>query len=129
LSKVLLSRELTAPDVENPAIAIGIVAVWRWVSLWSEYYFGSPSLTIAWSLLGLVAFLLGMLFRTPMYRTMGALLVVAAMIRAGVVDPHRAGMWRTTLNLSVIGAVILIAVFFRSAFPARDAENINGDQF
>jgi hypothetical protein len=114
LSKKLLSRELAAPELQNPAIAIGIVTLWRWVSLWSEYHFGPASLTIAWSLLGLVVFVIGVIWNEPMYCRMSWLLVVMAILHAAVVDLHQAGLLRTSLNLAAVGIVMLITVGFRS---------------
>jgi hypothetical protein len=115
LSKRLLTGPATSPYVQNPGMVIGIVTLWRWVSLWSEYHFGGASLTIAWALLGLIVFVIGLLFREPAYRWLGWSLLIVATVRVSIFDSRAAGVLRTALNLAVVGVTMLIAVFFRSA--------------
>jgi hypothetical protein len=114
LSKALLP----SPDLQNLAMTLGIVTLWRWVSLWSAWHFGAASLTIAWALLGLVVFLIGVFFREPMYRWLGWGLLIAATFRVLLVDIHHAG-GAAVLNLAVIGAIMLIAAFSERTSFAR----------
>jgi hypothetical protein len=114
LSKPLLP----SPDLQNLAMTLGIVTLWRWVSLWSGWHFGGSSLTIAWALLGLVVFLIGVFFRERMYRWLGWALLIAATFRVFLVDLHYAhGL--VVLNLAVIGTVMLVAAFSERALFVR----------
>ena len=38
---------LPSPELQNLAMTLGIVTLWRWVSFWSAWHFGGTSLTIA----------------------------------------------------------------------------------
>jgi hypothetical protein len=115
LSKRLLTGSATSPFVQNPAMVIGIVTLWRWVSLWSEYHFGPVSLTIAWAMLGLVVFVIGLAFREPAYRWLGWSLLIVATVRVWMFDSRAAGALRTALNLAIVGTSMLIAVSIRPA--------------
>jgi hypothetical protein len=114
LSKPLLP----SPDLQNLAMTLGIVTLWRWVSLWSAWHFDAASLTIAWALLGLVVFLIGVFFREPMYRWLGWGLLIAATFRVLLVDLHHAG-GAAVLNLAVVGAIMLVAAFSGRASLTR----------
>lgn len=119
---LLMQQQLSKPllpsaDLQNLAMTLGIVTLWRWVSLWSAWHFGAASLTIAWALLGLVVFVIGVFFRETMYRWLGWGLLIAATFRVLLVDIHHAG-GAVALNLAVIGSVMLAATFLnRALFP------------
>ena len=115
LSKPLLP----SPDLQNLAMTLGIVTLWRWVSLWSAWHFGTASLTIAWALLGLVVFLIGVFFRETMYRWLGWGLLIAATFRVLLVDFHQAGGRGVVLHLAIIGSAMLVAAFSERALFAR----------
>ena len=91
-------------------MTLGIVTLWRWVSLWSVWNLGGTSLTIAWGLLGLVVFLIGVFFRESMYRWLGWGLLIAATFRVLLVDIHYAG-GAVALHLAVVGSIMLVAAF------------------
>lgn len=121
---LLMQQQLSKPllpsaDLQNLAMTLGIVTLWRWVSLWCAWHFGAPSLTIAWALLGLVVFLIGVVFRETMYRWLGWGLLIAATFRVLLVDLHFAGGAGVVLHLAVIGSVMLVAAFSERAFFAR----------
>lgn len=118
LQQQLSKPLLPSPDLQNLAMTLGIVTLWRWVSLWSAWHFGAASLTIAWALLGLVVFLIGVFFREGMYRWLGWSLLIAATFRVLLVDLHHAG-GAVVLNLAVIGSVMLAAAFSERALFAR----------
>jgi len=89
---------LPSPELQNLAMTLGIVTLWRWVSLWSAWHFGRTSFTIDWALLGLVVFLIGVFFREPMYRWLGWGLLIAAtsgccwLIFTTQVEPSRSSL-------------------------------------
>jgi hypothetical protein len=114
LSKPLLP----SPDLQNLAMSLGIVTLWRWVSLWSVFHFGPASLTIAWALLGLVVFMIGVFFREQMYRWLGWALLIAATLRVLFVDLRYAG-GTIALHLAIIGSVMLVATFVDRALLSR----------
>lgn len=101
---------LPSPELQNLAMTLGIVTLWRWVSLWSAWHFGGTSFTIAWALLGLVVFLIGVFFREPMYRWLGWGLLIAATFRVLLVDIHYAG-GAVALQLAIVGSIMLVAAF------------------
>jgi hypothetical protein len=114
-----LSKPLVpSPDVQNVAMSIGIVTLWRWVSLWSAWHFGMPSLTIAWAVLGLVVFLIGIVFEETMYRRLGWGLLIAAAFRVLLVESHSSGRL-VILHLAVVGIIMLVATFCDRALFAR----------
>ena len=110
LQQQLSKPLLPSPELQNLAMTLGIVTLWRWVSLWSAWHFGGTSLTIAWALLGLVVFLIGVFFREPMYRWLGWGLLIAATFRVLLVDIHYAG-GAVALHLAVVGSIMLVAAF------------------
>lgn len=118
LQQQLSKPLLPSPDLQNLAMTLGIVTLWRWVSLWSAWHFGAASLTIAWALLGLVVFLIGVFFREPMYRWLGWGLLIAATLHVLLVDIHHPG-GAAVLNLAVVGAIMLVAAFSERASFAR----------
>jgi len=112
---LLLQQQLSKPllpssELQSLAMTLGIVTLWRWVSLWSAWHFGGSSLTIAWGLLGLVVFLIGVFFREPVYRWLGWGLLIAATLRVLLVDIHYAG-GAVALHLAVVGSIMLVAGF------------------
>ena len=112
---LLLQQQLSKPllpssELQSLAMTLGIVTLWRWVSLWSAWHFWGTSLTIAWGLLGLVVFLIGVFFREPMYRWLGWGLLIAATFRVLLVDIHYAG-GAVALHLAVVGSIMLVAAF------------------
>jgi hypothetical protein len=111
LQQQLSKPLLPSPELQNLAMALGIVTLWRWVSLWSAFHFGATSLTIAWALLGLVVFLIGVFFREQMYRWLGWGLLIAATFRVLLVDIHSAG-GAVALRLAVVGSMMLAAALF-----------------
>jgi hypothetical protein len=114
-----LSKPLVpSPDIQNVAMSIGIVTLWRWVSLWSLWHFGIASLTIAWAILGLVVFLIGIVFDETMYRRLGWGLLIAAAFRVLLVESHSSGRL-VVLHLAVVGIVMLVATFSDRALFAR----------
>ena len=110
LQQQLSKPLLPSPELQNLAMTLGIVTLWRWVSLWSAWHFGATSLTIAWALLGLVVFLIGVFFREPMYRWLGWGLLIAATFRVLLVDIHYAG-GAVALQLAIVGSIMLVAAF------------------
>jgi hypothetical protein len=118
LQQQLSKQLLPSPDLQNLAMSLGIVTLWRWVSLWSAWHFGSTSLTIAWAILGLVVFMIGVFFREQMYRWLGWALLIAATLRVLLVDTSYAG-GTIALHLAIIGSVMLVATFFDRALLAR----------
>lgn len=114
LSKPLLP----SPDLQNLAMTLGIVTLWRWVWLWSAWHFGAISLTIAWAVLGLVVYFIGVFFREPMYRWLGWGLLIAATLHALLVDTHYAG-GVVVLHFAVVGSAMLVAAFSDRALFAR----------
>ena len=110
LQQQLSKPLLPSPELQNLAMTLGIVTLWRWVSLWSAWHFGGGSLTIAWALLGLVVFLIGVFFREPMYRWLGWGLLIAATFRVLLVDIHYAG-GAVALQLAIVGSIMLVAAF------------------
>jgi len=110
LQQQLSKPLLPSPELQNLAMTLGIVTLWRWVSLWSAWHFGGTSLTIAWALLGLVVFLIGVFFREPMYRWLGWGLLIAATFRVLLVDIHYAG-GAVALQLAIVGSIMLVAAF------------------
>jgi len=108
LQQQLSKPLLPSPELQNLAMTLGIVTLWRWVSLWSAWHFGGTSLTIAWALLGLVVVLIGVFFREPMYRWLGWGLLVAATFRVLLVDIHYAG-GAVALQLAIVGGIMLVA--------------------
>ena len=118
LQQQLSKPLLPSPDLQNIAMSLGIITLWRWVSLWSAWHFGASSLTIAWALLGLVVFLIGVFFREPMYRWLGWALLIAATLRVLLVDIRYAG-GVVAFHLAVIGSVMLVAAFSDRALFAR----------
>jgi hypothetical protein len=118
LEQQLSKPLLPSPDLQNLAMSLGIVTLWRWVSLWSSWHFGGASTTIAWALLGLVVFLIGLLFREPMYRWLGWGLLIAATLRVVLVDIHDSA-GAVVLDLAVIGSIMLVAAFSEGAVFGR----------
>jgi hypothetical protein len=110
LQQQLSKPLLPSPELQNLAMTLGIVTLWRWVSLWSAWHFGGTSFTIAWALLGLVVFLIGVFFREPMYRWLGWGLLIAATFRVLLVDIHYAG-GAVALQLAIVGSIMLVAAF------------------
>ena len=110
LQQQLSKPLLPSPELQNLAMTLGIVTLWRWVSLWSAWHFGGTSFTIAWALLGLVVFLIGVFFREPMYRWLGWGLLIAATFRVLLVDIHYAG-GAVALQLAIVGGIMLVAAF------------------
>lgn len=119
LQQQLSKPLLPSPEIQNLAMTLGIVTLWRWVSLWSAWHFGAPSLTIAWAVLGLVVFLIGVFFRETMYRWLGWGLLIAATFRVLLVDIHVAAGGAVVLNLAVVGSITLVAAFSDRALFAR----------
>lgn len=118
LQQQLSKPLLPSPDLQNLAMSLGIVTLWRWVSLWSAWHFGAVSLTIAWTLLGLVVFLIGVFFREQMYRWLGWGLLIAATLHVLLVDTHYAG-GVVVFHFAVVGSVMLVAAFCDRALFAR----------
>jgi len=110
LQQQLSKPLLPSPELQNLAMTLGIVTLWRWVSLWSAWHFGGTSLTIAWALLGLVVFLIGVFFRESMYRWLGWGLLIAATFRVLLIDIHYAS-GAVALHLAVVGIIMLVAAF------------------
>ena len=110
LQQQLSKPLLPSPEFQNLAMTLGIITLWRWVSFWSAWHFGETSLTIAWALLGLLVFLIGVFFREPMYRWLGWGLLIAATFRVLLVDIHYAG-GAVALHLAVVGSIMLLAAF------------------
>jgi len=110
LQQQLSKQLLPSSELQSLAMTLGIVTLWRWVSLWSAWHFGGASLTIAWGLLGLVVFLIGVFFREPVYRWLGWGLLIAATLRVLLVDIHCAG-GAVALHLAVVGSTMLLAGF------------------
>jgi hypothetical protein len=111
LQQQLSKPLLPSPELQNLAMTLGIVTLWRWVSLWSAFHFGATSLTIAWALLGLVVFLIGVFFREQMYRWLGWGLLIAATFRVLLVDIHSAG-GAVAFHLAVVGSMMLATALF-----------------
>jgi hypothetical protein len=118
LQQQLSKPLLPSPDLQNLAMSLGIVTLWRWMSFWSAFYFGTTFLTIAWALLGLVVFLIGVFFREPMYRLLGWGLLIAATLRVLLVDTRYAG-GVIALHLAVVGSIMLVAAFSDRGLFAR----------
>jgi hypothetical protein len=118
LQQQLSKPFLPSPDLQNLAMSLGIVTLWRWVSLWSVFHFGPTSLTIAWALLGLVVFVIGVFFQETMYRWLGWALLVAATLRVLLVDSRHAG-GTIALHLAIIGSIMLVAALCDRALLAR----------
>lgn len=118
LQQQLSKPLLPLPDLQNLAMTLGIVTLWRWVSLWSAWHFGAISLTIAWALLGLVVYFIGVFFRESMYRWLGWGLLLAATFHVLLVDTHYAG-GVIVFHFAVVGSVMLVAAFFDRALFAR----------
>jgi hypothetical protein len=114
LSKPLLP----SPDLQNLAMTLGITTLWRWVSLWSAWHFGAMSLTIAWALLGLVVYFIGVFFREQMYRWLGWGLLISATLRVLLVDTHYPGAV-VVFHFAVVGSAVLVAAFSDRALFAR----------
>jgi hypothetical protein len=114
-----LSKPLVpSPDIQNAAMSIGIVTLWRWVSLWSGWHFGPASLTIAWAVLGLTVFMIGIFFRETMYRRLGWGLLIAGVFRVLLVDSQAAGR-SVIFHLAIVGIIMLLATFCDRALFAR----------
>ena len=118
LQQQLSKPLLPSPDLQNLAMSLGIVTLWRWVSLWSPWHFGMASITIAWALLGLVVFLIGLFFREPMYRWLGWGLLIAATLRVVLVDIQNSAAV-VVLDFAIIGIIMLVAAFSESALFVR----------
>ena len=99
-------------------MTLGIITLWRWVSLWSVWHFDAISLTIAWALLGLLVYFIGLFFREPMYRWLGWGLLIAATFHVLLVDTHfAAGV--VVFHFAVVGSAMLVAAFSDRALFAR----------
>jgi hypothetical protein len=110
LQQQLSKPLLPSPDLQNLAMTLGIITLWRWVSLWSAWHFGAISLTIAWALLGLVVYFIGVFFRESMYRWLGWGLLIAATFHVLLVDTHYAG-GVVVFHFAVVGSAMLVAAF------------------
>jgi hypothetical protein len=118
LQQQLSKPLLPSPDLQNLAMSLGIVTLWRWVSFWCAWHFGPASLTIAWAILGLVVFLIGVFFREQMYRWLGWALLIAATLRVLLVDIRGTG-GTIALHLAVIGSIMLVATFCDRSLLSR----------
>ena len=99
---------------------VGLVSVWRWVSMWAEHHFPAIPMAAVWAVVAVVVICFGWWLQERLYRTVGWVLLIIALLRALLLDLHSGRDFR--LGLLAIGAALLVISFSYFRRPSHAGE-------
>jgi hypothetical protein len=97
--------ELLPQIIQELGVIIGLVSVWRWVSLWAQFHFPALPLAVVWSVLAAIVVCVGWWLGERLYRAVGWALLACALVWLLVVDLRSPADFR--LGLLVVGSALL----------------------
>ncbi len=100
-------------------IVLGVVLLWRVLSLDAADWVRGFYLTVTWSVFGLLLFALGWLLREKLYRLASLGVLAAALLRVLTVDVWTLDQVARIWSFLVIGVVLLLLGFVYTRFQER----------
>lgn len=107
------------PVAHTVAILSVAVSFWLYVSRWVLEFAGGFYLTVSWSALALILFVMGMTFRERIYRWTGLGVLGFALGRVILFDVWKLGTVNRMLSFLALGVVLLVLGFVYNRYQEK----------